>query len=456
MKADPLSLFEEFIKGAIGSQYVIPVYQRNYTWKKHKQVQQLLEDIKKILNHETSRHFLGSIVYVITKTDFIVREREVVDGQQRLVTMFLMTYALKEIAFDNGDTQISDYLVHNYLENNEAGEYKYRLRPSVSDDDAYEYIATDRVSEYEGSSLIMENYKYIKSVLAGLVATHTLMEVINLYYFMDGYVEELRKQSIGGVIKYIKLGNLTNALIELPDVETQKAIVKVLSKSKDILSFRQQQLQKLDELVKSRFIELFGDPKLNPRKWDMVTIGDIATDVRYGTSRPATDGGKYPYLRMNNLTYEGYLDLTDLKHIDVPDNEIEKCVVRNGDVLFNRTNSVELVGKTCVYNLDSDMIIAGYIIRVRIDDRVLPVILSSYLNSTVMKEQLRSMAKGAVNQANINAQELRSIPIYLPPITLQHEFATFVEQVDKSKIAVQQALDKAQELFDSLMQKYFG
>lgn len=179
MKADPLSLFEEFIKGAVGSQYVIPVYQRNYTWKKHKQAQQLLEDIKKILKHETSRHFLGSIVYVITKTDFIVREREVVDGQQRLVTMFLITYALKEIASDNGDTQISDYLVHNYLENNETGEYKYRLRPSVSDDDAYLYIATDRVSEYEGSSIIMENYKYIKSALAGLVASHTLMEVIN-------------------------------------------------------------------------------------------------------------------------------------------------------------------------------------------------------------------------------------------------------------------------------------
>ena len=239
-------------------------------------------------------------------------------------------------------------------------------------------------------------------------------------------------------------------------MQPQKAIVKVLSKSKDILSFRQQQLQKLDELVKSRFIELFGDPKLNPRKWDMVTIGDIATDVRYGTSRPATDGGKYPYLRMNNLTYEGYLDLTDLKHIDVPDNEIEKCVVRNGDVLFNRTNSVELVGKTCVYNLDSDMIIAGYIIRVRIDDRVLPVILSSYLNSTVMKEQLRSMAKGAVNQANINAQELRSIPIYLPPITLQHEFATFVEQVDKSKFEIQQSLEKLEILKKSLMQQYFG
>ena len=201
---------------------------------------------------------------------------------------------------------------------------------------------------------------------------------------------------------------------------------------------------------------MFGDQRTNPFGWDMVTIGDIATEVRYGTSRPAVEGGKYPYLRMNNLTYEGYLDLIDLKYIDIPDNEIEKCVVRNGDVLFNRTNSAELVGKTCVYNLDYDMIIAGYIIRVRIDDRMLPVILSNYLNSTVLKEQLRSMAKGAVNQANINAQELQSIPIYLPPIDLQHEFVAFVEQVDKSKFEIQKSLEKLETLKKALMQKYFG
>ncbi len=266
----------------------------------------------------------------------------------------------------------------------------------------------------------------------------TKLMVKYLYCFLDLYVEILRQQAIGGVIKYIKLGNLADAIIPVPVIEKQREIIEIFEKCNGTIAYRHQELLLMDQLVKSRFIEMFGDPKRNPRKWDMVTIGDIATDVRYGTSRPATEGGKYPYLRMNNLTYEGYLDLTDLKHIDIPDNEVEKCVVRNGDVLFNRTNSVELVGKTCVYNLDSDMIIAGYIIRVRIDDRVLPVILSSYLNSTVMKEQLRSMAKGAVNQANINAQELRSIPIYLPPITLQHEFATFVEQVDKSKFYIVQ------------------
>ena len=277
-----------------------------------------------------------------------------------------------------------------------------------------------------------------------------------LYYFMDGYVEELRKQSIGGVIKYIKLGNLTNALIELPDVETQKSIVKVLSKSKDILSFRQQQLQKLDELVKSRFIELFGAYPSNPKGWETATIRDIVADVRYGSSRPAVDGGKYPYLRMNNITYGGELDLTDTKRIDIPDNELDKCTVRRGDVLFNRTNSNELVGKTCVYNRDEMMVLAGFVIRVRVTERVLPEFLSAFLNTDFSKQMLLGMCKAAIGQANINAQEMQNIGIYLPPTELQRQFVQFKEQTDKSKIVIQQALDKAQLLFDSLMQKYFG
>lgn len=277
-----------------------------------------------------------------------------------------------------------------------------------------------------------------------------------LYYFMDGYVEELRKQSIGGVIKYIKLGNLTNALIELPDVETQKSIVKVLSKSKDILSFRQQQLQKLDELVKSRFIELFGVYPSNPKGWETATIRDIVADVRYGSSRPAVDGGKYPYLRMNNITYGGELDLTDTKRIDIPDNELDKCTVRRGDVLFNRTNSKELVGKTCVYNRDEMMVLAGFVIRVRVTERVLPEFLSAFLNTDFSKQMLLGMCKAAIGQANINAQEMQNIGIYLPPTELQRQFVQFKEQTDKSKLAIQQSLEKLEILKKALMQQYFG
>lgn len=180
---------------------------------------------------------------------------------------------------------------------------------------------------------------------------------------------------------------------------------------------------------------MFGDPILNPKGWGMFTIGDVVTDVRYGTSKPAVEGGKYPYLRMNNLTSDGHLDLKDLKYIDVSDDEIEKCVVRKGDVLFNRTNSIELVGKTAVFDFSEDMVIAGYIIRVRLNEKLLPEVLSQYMNLEAIKGILRRMAKGAVNQANINAQELQSIKVYVPSMELQNQFVEMKKQIDKSKVA---------------------
>lgn len=277
-----------------------------------------------------------------------------------------------------------------------------------------------------------------------------------LYLFMERYVEELRKLSIGGVIKYIKLGNLTDAMIELPDITAQKYIVRLLLKSKNIIAHRQQQLQKLDELVKARFVEMFGAYPLNPMGWKKGTIRDVVADVRYGSSRPAVDGGKYPYLRMNNITYGGELDLSDVKRIDVPENELEKCTVRRGDVLFNRTNSKELVGKTCVYDRDEMMVLAGFVIRVRVNDLVLPEFLSAFLNTEFSKRTLLGMCKAAIGQANINAQEMQSIGIYIPPIELQKEFVQFKNQTEKSKAAIQKALDEAQLLFDSLMQEFFG
>lgn len=180
MEASPMSLFEKFIKEAYGSQYVIPVYQRNYTWKKNKQVKQLLADIERILKGETKKHFIGTVVYNIVKTDFMVREREVVDGQQRLITMFLIAYALRNIAKSQGADDIAQAITSSYLENNSSDiKYKYRLQPSVSDDDAYSYIAKDIIGDYEGSSLVMENYNYLYSSLEALTKEYSLLSVIN-------------------------------------------------------------------------------------------------------------------------------------------------------------------------------------------------------------------------------------------------------------------------------------
>ena len=239
-------------------------------------------------------------------------------------------------------------------------------------------------------------------------------------------------------------------------MEQQKVIASVLDKVTELISLRREQLAKLDQLVKSRFIEMFGSYPSNTMRWAVATVRDVVSDVRYGSSRPAVEGGKYPYLRMNNITYGGELDLSDVKHIDIPDKELDKCTVRRGDVLFNRTNSKELVGKTCVYDRDELMVLAGFIIRIRVNDKVIPEFLSAFLNTDFSKRTLLGMCKTAIGQANINAQEMQNIELYIPPIELQRQFVLFKKQIDKSKFDLKQSLEKLETLKKSLMQQYFG
>lgn len=243
---------------------------------------------------------------------------------------------------------------------------------------------------------------------------------------------------------------------ELPSMDKQIAIVKQLDLISDTIAIYTKQIENFDNLVKARFIEMFGRPFINNLNWESKQIKNVVNEVKYGTSKPSVENGEYKYLRMNNLTYDGRFDLTDLKFISLDNDELEKCVVRKGDVLFNRTNSLDLIGKTAEFDFNEDMVIAGYIIRIRLKEAIVPKFFSMYMNTDEMKLHLRTIAKGAVNQANINAQELQEIPIYLPPIELQNQFVNFVRHVDKSREEVKKSLEKTQQLYDSLMQEYFG
>ena len=284
-----------------------------------------------------------------------------------------------------------------------------------------------------GKTAITKEDMYSNEAIMAFKDKHVINIIPEYIFYLFKYKnwEECSNKAVMG--KTLNKATLSEIEVEICSIEKQRQIVNILDKIMSAVDGRKQELQLLDELIKARFVEMFGDPVKNPKGWEVVTIGDIVTEVRYGTSKPAVEGGKYPYLRMNNLTADGHLDLNDLKYIDIPDDEIEKCVVRKGDVLFNRTNSIELVGKTVVFDLQEDMIIAGYIIRVRLNKRLLPEILSQYMNLEALKDILRSMAKGAVNQANINAQELLSIKVYIPDMELQKQFIEMKNQVDKSK-----------------------
>ena len=278
------------------------------------------------------------------------------------------------------------------------------------------------------------------------------------YFFY--YMKHLRMQdySESTTVPSVRKSKLEQIGIDVPPLEEQRIVEERLNLLSDIILKRVQELRRLDDLIQARFVEMFGTYPANEKGWDTGTIRDLVTEVRYGSSRKAADGelGKYPYLRMNNITYGGELDLTDTKTIDIPYEELDKCTVRRGDVLFNRTNSKELVGKTCVYNRDEMMVLAGFVVRVRLNDKAYPEFVSVFLNTDFSKQMLLNMCKTAIGQANINAQELQNIGIYIPPKDIQREFIMFKDQVDKSKSAVQKALDEAQLLFDSLMQQYFG
>ncbi len=275
-------------------------------------------------------------------------------------------------------------------------------------------------------------------------------------YQVENILEKAASEAHGATMKHLTKPVFDALPFYLPSVEEQRRIAATLDKVTDLISKRRQQLDKLDELVKARFVEMFGDPATNPKGWDKGTIRDVVTEVKYGTSKPAVEGGTYKYLRMGNITYDGHLDLTDLKYIDVPESELDKCTVKKGDVLFNRTNSKELVGKTCVYNLDETMVIAGYIIRVRVNNRVLPEYLSAVLNSSYGKKTLAEMCKAIVGQANINAQELQNIQIVIPPLELQYEFLKVIQKIEKINLPISRSLEKLQTLKKALMQEYFG
>ena len=226
----------------------------------------------------------------------------------------------------------------------------------------------------------------------------------------------------------IKLSKIQGIELRLSSLEEGVRQVQALERIESQIEQAKALLKYLDFLVKSRFVEMFISSS-----WPVATIGECATDIHYGTSEKASTEGKYVYLRMNNIGDDGSLDLSDTKRITLEGKALSNCLVRKGDLLFNRTNSREKVGKTCVFCFEELMVIAGYIIRVRLDDRVDSTYLAAYMNLSSTKALLRGMAKGAVHQANINAKQLASIEFPLADIEAQKEFVAFIQKIDKSR-----------------------
>lgn len=237
----------------------------------------------------------------------------------------------------------------------------------------------------------------------------------------------------------------------LPPLDEQRRIAAILDEVDEALFRVNQSLGDLLQLKQELFTDLF----LRIER-ESTIIGEYLESTQYGTSDKANENVGIPILRMGNVSYNGEIDLSDLKYVELDASDREKYSLKAGDLLFNRTNSKDLVGKTAVVpELQEEYTYAGYLIRCRVNDKAVPEYISGFLNSVLGKKILRNTAKAIVGMANINANELKRLPIPQASLDEQQEFASLTSRIDDVESQMKRQRKLLQELQESLSTRAF-
>lgn len=277
-----------------------------------------------------------------------------------------------------------------------------------------------------------------------------------LYWFLKGNTMFLNSLGRGATFKEISKAIVSEIEINVPEIEEQHEIVKILEKVNTIIRFRKQELSVLDTLVKARFVEMFEN-KTEYDQFRLEEIADIVSGITKGRKTKCGELREVPYMAVSNVK-DGYIDWTTVKTILATEDEIIQYKLLPDDVLMTEGGDPDKLGRGAIISLPpKDCIHQNHIFRVRLDEtRILPRYFSAYLQSPQAKTYFLRAAKQTTGIASINMRQLRGLPTIVPPIEQQLKYVSFSEQVDKSKVKVQKALDETQKLFDSLMQQYFG
>lgn len=272
----------------------------------------------------------------------------------------------------------------------------------------------------------------------------------------------LRNNCTGATIPHISRKSLENIQIPLPPLETQKQIAQTLDTAAELLVMRKQQLAELDNLIKSTFYEMFGDPVMNEKGWDVVMLSDFyddsRTSVKCGPFGSALKKDEYvehgiPVWTMDNITKQGdfvdevYLYITEEKY-----NDLENYNVKKNDIIISRAGTV---GKMCVVISNYDKsIISTNLIRLRLNHKIVPLYIVKLIMTWGNRVcRLKTGDDGAFTHMNTGVLDNISFPY--PPLTLQKKFAAIVNKIEEQKDLVKKAIDETQYLFDSLMSQYF-
>lgn len=271
----------------------------------------------------------------------------------------------------------------------------------------------------------------------GLEAKTEVLIPRYLYYFCKHFNFEKLNKTV--TIPSLTKSDLLRIEIDLPEIPKQQSIVSQLSKIEDVISFRQQQLQKLDELVKARFVELFGDPVRNPMQWDTYPLEECLERIDNGKSficsdKPRTDNNP-AILKLSAATYGDYRPHENKALLD-ESLFVESAEVHAGDLLFTRKNTPELVGMAAyVQNTPSKLMMPDLIFRLVPNEKINAVFLWQLINCKEFRPVIQAISGGsAKSMSNISKERLGKLKVICPPRELQDSLIPFVKQVDKSKV----------------------
>ena len=275
--------------------------------------------------------------------------------------------------------------------------------------------------------------------------------------------EQLVKANNGSSQPNLSAASVREYQVELPNISVQKEVVEKLIKVRKIIDCRRKELQLLDGLIKARFVEMFGDPQINPFVWDVVNISEVVggrvSNGFFAKRDDYVDDGNVRVLGVANIVNRMYSNVDELPRTNAEYKDIEKFDVRYGDMLFCRSSLVtEGIGKASIIpeNVQENVLFECHVIRLPLNLRkCVPEFMQTLSTMDFFRNQVIAQSKTAT-MTTIGQDGILKTNIILPPLDKQREFYAFVKQVDKSKVAVQRSLDEIQKLFDSLMQKYFG
>ena len=280
-----------------------------------------------------------------------------------------------------------------------------------------------------------------------------------LMYALQANRNHIESRAKGVAQKGIYLKEVADIELQIPLLSEQTHRVKVLDKIAFVIKFHQKQLQKLDELVKARFVELFGDPKINPNNYLVCPLSEyisFLTSGSRGWAQYCTDNGSEWFITIKNVK-DCHISTDNMQPIDAPDNaEAKRTKVQEGDLLISITADLGRTGVVTKEIAEHGAYINQHLTCIRLNKTVLnPLYVAYFMESPAGKEQFELKNQSAV-KAGLNFNSIKSLRIMIPSINEQNMFVEFLNQTDKSKVAVQKSLDEAQLLFDSLMQQYFG